>query len=226
MIVVNLSWNLRTVFFLHLLRLLFGLLLVRGLYPLLFIATPFIIEVTDRLVIILLVWIGIGRCRGDLDKLGLSLDHLTPKVFKGVVAGLILLGVSLFSERIVTTILFATPTPHPLVVQVENASNWQGLIVPIFLAGILAPISEELLYRLFTFLPMKERFGLWGGAFASSMVFAMMHLNLYWLGEMIFVGMGLAFLYNWTGSLVSGMIAHSVINTGKIIMLFLNVTWF
>lgn len=220
----HISWKLTTVFSLHILRLAVGLLLVRVIYPFLFTVTPFMIEVTDRMVIIGLVWFGVKRYGGNVKSLGLSLEGLSINVLKGAAAGLILLTVSIFSEKIYTTMLFITPTEHPLIVQTEEAATWQQLMVPLFLAGVLAPISEELLYRLFTFLPMKERWGLLGGAFASSLVFALMHFSFYWLGEMILVGMGLAFLYHWTGSLISTMVAHSVINTSKILMLFFHVT--
>lgn len=224
MIAGHVSWNLTAVFSLHILRLAVGLFLVRFIYPLLFPVTPFIIEVTDRMVIIGLVWLGVSRWRGNFRSLGLSLDYLSANILKGAAVGLVLLAMSMFSEKIMTTMLFATPTQHPLVVEVENARTWQQVMVPLFLAGVLAPVSEELLYRLVTFLPMKERWGLWGGAFVSSLVFALMHFNLYWLGEMILVGMGLAFVYHWTGSLVSGIVAHCVINTSKILLLFFNVT--
>lgn len=224
MIPSHVCWNLTTVFSLHILRLAIGLLLVRIVYPLIFPITPFIIEVTDRMVITWLVWLGVRRCGGNLKELGFSFHHLTLNILKGVGAGLVLLAISIFNEKIVTPIFFVTPKSHPLVVQVENAITWEQLIIPLFLAGVLAPVSEELLYRLFTFLPMKERWGLWGGAFVSSLVFALMHFNLYWLGEMILVGMGLAFIYYWTGSLVSGIVAHSLINTSKILMLFFNIT--
>ncbi|MBP2628464.1 MAG: Abortive infection protein [Firmicutes bacterium] len=218
------SWNLKAVLSIHVLRLVVGLLLVRVLYPLLFNVTPFIVEITDRLVVLGLVWLTVRKCGGDFSDLGLSLNNLTANILKGIAVGFILLAVSIFSEKIYTTMLFITPAPHPLVVQAENATTWQQLIAPLFLAGVLAPLTEEILYRLFTFLPMKERWGFWGGAIASSLVFAVMHFNLYWFGEMILVGIGLAFVYYWTGSLISAMIAHSVINTSKILMLFFGVS--
>jgi len=217
------SWNLKAVLSIHVLRLVVGLLLVRVLYPLLFPVTPFIVEVTDRIVVLGLVWLTVRNCGGDFSTLGLSLDHLTVNILKGMAVGFILLTVSTFSEKIYTTMLFATPAPHPLVVQTASATTWQQLMVPLFLAGILAPISEEILYRLFTFLPMKERWGFWGGAIGSSLVFAAMHFNLYWFGEMIIVGVGLAYVYYSTGSLISAMIAHCVINTSKILMIFWGV---
>ena len=224
MLMGRVSWNLKAVLSIHVLRLVAGLLLVRVLYPLLFTVTPFIIEVTDRLVVLGLVWFTVRNCGGEFRNLGLSLDHLPTNILKGMVVGFILLTVSIFSEKIYTTMLFITPMPHPLVVQVENAKTWQQLMAPLFLAGVLAPLTEEMLYRLFTFLPMKERWGFWGGAIASSLVFAVMHFNLYWFGEMMVIGIGLAFVYYWSGSLISAIIAHSVINTSKILMLFFGVS--
>jgi len=224
MLTSRVTWNLKAVLSIHILRVVIGLLLVRVLYPLLFTVTPFIIEMTDRIVVLGLVWFTVRNCGGDFSKLGLSLDHLAGNILKGVVVGFILLTVSIFSEKLYTTMLFITPAQHPLLVQVENATTWQELMVPLFLAGVLAPVTEEMLYRLFTFLPMNERWGFWGGAIASALVFAVMHFNLYWFGEMIVVGVGLAFVYHSTGSLISGMIAHSVINTSKILMLFLGIS--
>jgi len=224
MLASRVSWNLTTVLSVHVLRLVVGLLLVRVLYPLIFNVTPFIIEVTDRLVVLGLVWFTVSKYGTDFPSLGLSLKHLGSNIGKGVVIGLILLTVSIFSEKIYATMLFSTPADHPIVVQVENATTWHDLLVPLFLAGILAPITEELLYRLLTFLPMKERWGFWGGAIASSLIFAGMHFSLYWLGEMMVVGVGLAFVYYYTGSLISAMVAHSVINTSKILMLFWGVS--
>lgn len=225
MVVNKVSWNLTTVLSIHILRLVVGVVLVRFLYPLIFEVTPFIIEVTDRLVVLGLVWLAVRKYGGDFSRLGLSFNNLVVNVAKGMVVGLLLLAVSLFSEKIYTTLLFITPPDHPIVTQVENAVSWQDLIIPLFLAGILAPVTEEVLYRLFTFLPMKERWGFWGGAILSSLVFAIMHLNLYWFGEMILVGVGLAFVYYWTGSLISAIVAHSVINTSKILMLFWGISF-
>lgn len=223
MIYDKVPWNLKAVLSIHILRLVVGLVLVRVLYPMIFVVTPFVVEVTDRVVVLALVWVMVRNCKGNFNNLGLSLQNLKSHIFYGVMIGVVLLGVSIFSERIYTTVLFLTPSQHPLVAEVDNAVSWRDLISPLFLAGILAPVTEEVLYRMFTFLPMKERWGFWGGAIASSIIFAIMHFNLYWLGEMIVVGVGLSFVYYWTGSLISAIVAHSIINTSKIIMLFLGI---
>lgn len=224
MIDEKVSWNLKAVLSIHIFRLLVGLFLVRILYPAIFVVTPFAVEVTDRVVVLILVWLAVRKYGGDVKRLGLSFQNMGSNIIRGLVIGFILLGVSVFSERIYTTVLFLTPSQHPLVVQVENAMTWRDLAAPLFLAGVLAPITEEVLYRMFTFLPMKERWGFWGGSIVSSFIFALMHFNLYWLGEMVVVGVGLTFIYYWTGSLLSAIVAHSVINSSKIIMIFMGVS--
>ncbi|HEY3423530.1 MAG TPA: type II CAAX endopeptidase family protein [Negativicutes bacterium] len=220
MLTARVSWNLKAVVSIHVLRLIMGLVLVRVLYPFLFTITPLLVEVTDRLVVVILVCLAVRQYHGDWHELGLSLKHVPRHIGQGLAAGMVLLGISLFSERLYATVLFLTPSQHPLLALVENSLSWRDLMIPLFLAGLAAPVAEEILYRLFTFLPLKERWGLWGGAFASAAIFALMHFNAYWLAELIIVGVGLALLYYQTGSLISSMVAHSFINSAKILMLF------
>jgi len=223
MLAVKVPWNLKAVLSVHVLRLAVGLLLVRALYPLLFNVTPFVVELTDRVVVVALVWFTVHKYRSSFRELGLSLGNFSGNFAKGICVGFLLLGISVYSERLYTTVLFLTPNQHPLVAQVQNAATLRELAVPLFLAGLAAPVSEEVLYRLFTFLPLKERWGLWGGALASAAIFALMHFNAYWLAEIIVVGIGLALLYYWSGSLVSSIVAHSFINTAKVFMVFFGI---
>lgn len=216
-------WNLKDVFLVYILRIVAGLLLVRAVYPLFFAPSSFLIELTDRLVVIALVWYVVHKHQGTLEEWGLSFKKAGRNIAYGLVAGLILLGVSMYSERLYATMLFATPVQHPLVAQVQQALTWRQLLAPLFLAGIAAPVTEELFYRLFTFLPLKERFGLWGGALSSAAIFAMLHFNAYWLAETVVVGLGLALLYYWTGSLLSSIVAHAFINASKVLIIFFGI---
>lgn len=218
------TWNLTAVLSVHVLRFILGFIVVRFFYPLFFAVTPFLIEVTDRLVVLGLVWFTMQKYGEDFSSLGLSFSHLGVNLMKGIIVGFLLLVISSYSEKIYATMLFITPTNHPLIMQVENALTWGDLVIPLLLAGVLAPISEELLYRVVTFLPMKKRWGFWGGAIVSSLIFAVMHFNLYWFGEMVIVGLGLAALYYFTGSLLSAMVAHAVLNTSKILMVFWGIS--
>ncbi|MDT8900233.1 CPBP family intramembrane glutamic endopeptidase [Anaeroselena agilis] len=216
-------WSIRDVALVHLMRLAVGFFVVRFIYPLFFAAPPPVVEVTDRLVVIGLVWFAVRRHGGTLASWGLAFARPARNLAAGLGGGVLLLAASLFTERIYTTALFLSPTQHPLVAMVEQAFSWRDLLLPLFLAGLAAPVAEEVLYRLFTFTALRDRFGLWGGAAVSAAIFALFHFNPYWLAEMVVVGVGLAFLYHWTGSLLASIVAHSFINTTKIAMLFYNV---
>ncbi len=216
-------WNIRDVALVHFMRLAVGFIVVRFVYPLFFTASPPVVEVTDRLVVVGLVWFAVHRHGGTLASWGLAFARPVRNFAAGLGGGAVLLAVSLFTERIYTTVLFLSPTQHPLLAMVEQAFSWRDLLLPLFLAGLAAPVAEEVLYRLFTFTALRDRFGLWGGAVLSAAIFALFHFNPYWLAEMVVVGVGLAVLYHWTGSLLASIAAHSFINTTKIAMLFYNV---
>jgi uncharacterized protein len=216
-------WNLSEVLVVHLFRLLAGAFLVRVIYPGWF-ATQTVVEITDRLVVCFLVWLAVYRHGSSLSAWGLPGRRLIASGAAGVGAGGFLLAVSIFSERIYTTVFYLTPSQHPLMLAVAGASSWRELALPLFLAGLAAPVAEEVLYRLFTFSALKVRYGLWAGALGSAAVFALFHFNAYWLAELMVVGTGLALLYHFTGSLLAAIVAHSVINTTKIIMLYLNLS--
>lgn len=188
-----------------------------------FEASSFWVEVTDRLVIVTLVWVAVRKHKSGFAQLRLSSRHLAVNVFWGLAAGMGLLSISTYSERLYTSVRMLSPSQHPLVSAVQTASNWQEIRLPLFLAGFAAPVAEEILYRLFTFLPLKDRYGLMGGALVSAGIFALFHFNPYWLPEMLIVGVGLALLYYRTGSLVSSIVAHSFINSSKIVMLFMGL---
>ena len=223
MLSTKVPWTIKTVLSVHILRFIMGLVLVRLLYPLFFTVDSFTAEMTDRIVVILIVWWVVHKHGFSFSQLSLSTEQLGKNLIWGIGAGFLLLAVSVYSERLYSAVLLLTPTQHPLVEQVQKAFSWYQLAIPLLLAGIMAPVAEEVLYRLFTFLPMKDQWGIWGGAAASSLVFALMHFNLYWLGEIMVVGFGLALLYYWSGSLVSAMVAHSIINTTKILMIFFGI---
>ncbi|MGL5513208.1 MAG: CPBP family intramembrane glutamic endopeptidase, partial [Sporomusa sp.] len=78
------TWDLRAVLSVHILRLAAGIVIVRLVYPLLFNASPFVIELTDRLIVLALVLWKIRQTRGDPAALGLSLNNWGRNVIKGL----------------------------------------------------------------------------------------------------------------------------------------------
>lgn len=216
-------WKLRDVFAVYFLRLACGLLLVRYIFPSTGSTSAWALELADRLVVLGLVYIVVRREGSSWQEIGVKSKKWGLQIGWGLLVGILLLGVSIYSEKVFTTLLFVSPSQHPLVSLVEAAYSWQDLVVPLFLAGFAAPITEEVLYRMFTFLPLTKRFGVTLGSLGSAVIFAAMHFSIFWLAEMVVVGVGLALLYYRTQSLVSAVVAHSFINTSKILMIFFGI---
>lgn len=83
----------------------------------------------------------------------------------------------------------------------------------MFLAVILAPIFEEIVFRGFLFGGLRYKIGDFFGATLSSFIFAAVH-GYSPMGFVSVVISGLIFcgLYRWSGSLIPGMIAHAAFN--------------
>lgn len=91
----------------------------------------------------------------------------------------------------------------------------------ILLAGILVPIAEELIFRGFLYNFLKERWGVWPGVFISALVFAIIHGNVIVGVTAFFLGIILAILYEYSHSLWTSILFHSVNNSAKIALLYI-----
>ena len=80
------------------------------------------------------------------------------------------------------------------------------------LANVLAPVTEELLFRgiLYPFIKQQgyPKLALWG----TAVLFGMLHLNLMTFLPLTFLGLVLAWLYETTDNLTAPILAHSLFN--------------
>jgi membrane protease YdiL (CAAX protease family) len=99
----------------------------------------------------------------------------------------------------------------------------------LFAAGVLAPFVEELFFRGFLFGLYRRRQPLWVAYLVSSVLFTLLHLEptrmnvpqMAGLSVGIFLlAMLLAWLYQHTGSLYPGILAHAVNNATGLILFY------
>jgi uncharacterized protein len=96
---------------------------------------------------------------------------------------------------------------------------WQYLLVA-FAAAVLAPIAEEIYFRGYVFRAYLAQKGPLQAYLFSSVLFALVHLNLQAFVPIFVVGLFLAFLYQRTGSVLPGMIAHAFNNAVAFTVLY------
>lgn len=84
-------------------------------------------------------------------------------------------------------------------------------ILAIVVIGMLPAIGEEFLFRNAILRGMKKK-GYLLSAILTSVLFSLMHGNVYQLIHQFFVGMALAFVMQTTGNLLAPMIIHATNN--------------
>lgn len=85
-------------------------------------------------------------------------------------------------------------------------------ILNLILAGILAPIFEETLFRGIIFGGLQSYFGKWTSAILSAIFFSSLHLQVYGFLPRFILGFMLAYLYDKYKSLYPSIALHSLNN--------------
>jgi membrane protease YdiL (CAAX protease family) len=146
--------------------------------------------------------LGLHRGRGIWREIGSGI--------LGYVAGLPVLAAGIVIVSILSQ-LSGLKGSHPI----NDELNGSGaeLFVVFFLACVMAPITEELMFRGALFAHLRERFGWWISAPAVAFVFAIIHpqgwVALPALGALALVFAGIR---EWRGSIIGCMTAHALHN--------------
>ncbi len=116
-----------------------------------------------------------------------------------------------------------TPEPQESIVIMTETSGLGLQVYFFFITALLAPISEELLFRGYL-LPLLGRKIGWGWAVALlSLFFAMIHMHLTAIIPLAVIAAAFALAYLKTGSLVTPIVMHGLFNGINITMFYLLV---
>ena len=94
----------------------------------------------------------------------------------------------------------------------------RSLLLAVLHTAAIPAVCEELLCRGVVFSAFESR-GTWYGLWMSSVLFGLMHGNVYGLPAYILVGAVSAFIVFCTDSLYAGMFFHTVYNTAILVIL-------
>lgn len=212
---VQVPWSIFDVIMLYIFRILSGMFFAGLNLP--------GIEIIDRLVILLLVVLFLKMRKVDLADYGFTTQNFFHNILVGFSYGVLILVVSTYVEKFYVTVFMLEPGQHPIIAGLKQNHTLSNLVISMILAGLITPVAEEVLYRMFTFLPLKRCCGLFGGAVISAVIFALLHFNLPLLAELITVGLALVFVYYTSGSLIVPIAAHSTVNTAKLLLVYWGV---
>jgi len=102
-----------------------------------------------------------------------------------------------------------------------STSNWEGLMLNVFLLSLMPAVSEEFFFRgvLQSLLIQKTKKVVFS-VFFVALIFAVFHMNFHNIIPIFYAGIILGFLYCWTSSIWVPILFHFIFNLLNILMHF------
>jgi membrane protease YdiL (CAAX protease family)/uncharacterized RDD family membrane protein YckC len=163
-----------------------------------------------------LVAVAIGMASGWHFNLRAALGRLGLRRFEPSALGWMfaVLG-TYYAGAILFSLLVVQPDQEDIGKELGICNPGIGIAVAAVLAiVVLAPIAEEIFFRGFFFAGLRTRWSLWPSALLSGAIFGLVHAPTGPTAAIPLAGLGvgLAWLYNKTGSLYPCMLAHFLNN--------------
>ncbi len=105
---------------------------------------------------------------------------------------------------------------QPLVLLYQEAirqHDWQVVLHTCLAAAVIAPISEEILFRGYLYQTLKRYIGAVPSAFIGALLFAAIHNNAAGFPGLALLALALTIAFEWSGSLLVPIIMHATFNS-------------
>jgi uncharacterized protein len=124
---------------------------------------------------------------------------------------ILLIGIKIISSEVGNVLEYFLPKPLFLI-EIEKEVFGSGFS-SIILCVVVAPLTEELLFRGIILRGFQFHYGKWKAIFLSAVLFSLFHLNPYQFFSAFIGGLILGWLFLETGSLMPCIIAHAFFNS-------------
>jgi membrane protease YdiL (CAAX protease family) len=102
------------------------------------------------------------------------------------------------------------------------------LLLALLVTAVAAPVCEEIFFRGMLFRLLRDRSPLWIAVVLSAAAFGLAHaspvVSLALLPVFFYMGVVLALLYVWSGSLTNTILLHATNNAIGTVLVFLTLT--
>jgi hypothetical protein len=164
----------------------------------------------------------LARISAPWSSVGLSMSRLAQNAVLAARGYVLLVPVLLVAVQVTELVgraIGVQPERPDLARAIQAAGRDPVAAVLLFLVAVIAaPLVEELLFRGLVFGALRARFGFWPSAVLSSLLFAALHgLRAIPLTQFV-LGVFFCYLYESTGTLATGVFAHSLNNLGAFLL--------
>lgn len=199
--------------------IILGMLGIKKINPLIMVLMPSLIMIP--ILCISMYFVGKpGRLLRKFKLRNLHYSHVFFSLVAAVVCLIVAGNVLELYHKLLSTngIKLDSPEIENILQSSDSVSLWLiclGIIV-------LAPISEELIFRRFIFGFLAPRYGFVAALLLTSGAFAIVHFSLYSLPALFILGIGFQLIYLKFGSLYPAILMHIFSNALAVIGLLIN----
>jgi len=111
------------------------------------------------------------------------------------------------------------PQQNVLDLKIENYTN---IVTIIITACIIAPITEELIFRGMLYPVLKKLIGVLGACFFSSLLFSLIHFNMLSFFVLFVFSCALTYIYERYNNICIPIISHAFFNALMITVILLS----
>jgi membrane protease YdiL (CAAX protease family) len=159
----------------------------------------------------------------NLETIGWHLRDWKANVVWGICGAAVAVFAAVVGYFISIPLFYGLPqAPHPISQEIAQNGSWLKWIVIFFEASVVAPVTEELLFRGALFMGLWRRLGrFWPAAILSSVAFAIVHPQLF-AGYLSIAGVGLVscLLLRERRSLLACIVMHGTYNSLLLLLSF------
>ena len=142
----------------------------------------------------------------------------------GLLAGFPLIVLAWLLMSLVWRILGWAPEQQPVLEAARTLSR-KAFLVLVFSGVVLAPLTEEILFRGFLYATLRTHLGPRAAIAVSAAAFAALHGFAFGFLQLFIIGVLLAYLYEKTGSLAASIVAHAANNFYSFLVVYLVFRW-
>ncbi len=155
-----------------------------------------------------------------------GITRLNPLLCFAIALGLLLcvLGFTLLTENLTIYAMHGKAESQDLIEFFLNAaehSDRKAMLITGLLAVVVAPLTEETVFRGYLYGVLKRQIGGIGAGLLTAGLFAAMHLNLAALPALFVLAICLTLAYEATGSLLVNISMHALFNLTSLLVIVL-----
>lgn len=163
------------------------------------------------------------------DTFGLNRGRVKTCLAFGLGGGGVIIPVAMFlmllTSFVVNALADEAPEGQKLVTVIAEQAQAEGglefLIFFAFMAVVVAPIGEEILFRGILYPSIKQNGYPKVAIFGTAVLFGLFHVNLLTFASLTFVGLALIFIYEKTDNLLAPILAHAFFNAVNVSLILM-----